>query len=34
VPVFVEYDAGGEQLSVLVDKLTGYRQLFATIGRV
>jgi hypothetical protein len=34
VPVFVEYDAGGEQLSVLVGKLTGYRELFAAIGRV
>ncbi|WP_238010389.1 replication-relaxation family protein [Dactylosporangium sp. AC04546] len=34
VPLFVEYDAGGEQLSVLVDKLAGYRELFTTIGRV
>jgi hypothetical protein len=32
--VFVEYDVGGEYLSVLVEKLTGYRELFATIGRV
>jgi hypothetical protein len=34
VPVFVEYDVGGEQLSVLVDKLAGYRKLFAALGRV
>ncbi|MFG2040785.1 replication-relaxation family protein [Dactylosporangium sp. NPDC048998] len=34
VPVFVEYDAGGEQLSVLVDKLAGYRELYATVGWV
>ncbi|MER7889418.1 replication-relaxation family protein [Micromonospora sp. NPDC094482] len=34
VPFFVEYDTGGEQLSVLVGKLDGYRELFATIGRV
>ncbi|MFG1887636.1 replication-relaxation family protein [Micromonospora sp. NPDC049051] len=33
VPFFVEYDTGGEQLSVLVGKLAGYRELFATIGR-
>jgi protein involved in plasmid replication-relaxation len=34
VPLFLEYDVGGEQLSVLVDKLAGYQDLFATIGRV
>lgn len=34
VPVFVEFDVGGEQLSVLTGKLPGYRDLFATIGRV
>jgi hypothetical protein len=34
VPVFVEYDSGGEQLSVLAGKLAGYRELFTTIGRV
>ncbi|HEY0699567.1 MAG TPA: replication-relaxation family protein, partial [Micromonospora sp.] len=34
VPVFVEYDSGGEQLSVLLGKLAGYRELFVTIGRV
>ncbi|MEV5764962.1 replication-relaxation family protein [Micromonospora sp. NPDC052213] len=34
VPFFVEYDTGGEQLSVLVGKLAGYQELFATIGRV
>lgn len=34
VPIFLEYDAGGEHLSILVDKLFGYRQLFARIGRV
>jgi hypothetical protein len=34
VPVFVEYDSGGEQLDVLVDKLPDYRHLFAAIGRV
>jgi hypothetical protein len=34
VLAFVEFDAGGEQLSVLTDKLAGYRDLFATIGRV
>lgn len=33
VPFFIEYDTGGEQLSVLVGKLAGYRELFATIGR-
>ncbi|MEU4641741.1 replication-relaxation family protein [Micromonospora sp. NPDC023814] len=33
VPFFFEYDTGGEQLSVLVGKLAGYRELFATIGR-
>ncbi|WP_275408983.1 replication-relaxation family protein [Paractinoplanes brasiliensis] len=34
VPVFLEYDTGGEQLPILVDKLYGYRDLFAKIGRV
>jgi hypothetical protein len=34
VPVFVEYDTGGEQLSVLLDKLHGYHRLFTTLGRV
>ncbi|MEV4753637.1 replication-relaxation family protein [Micromonospora sp. NPDC049559] len=34
VPVFVEYDSGGEQLSVLLGKLAGYQELFATIGRM
>ncbi|MEH0986129.1 replication-relaxation family protein [Micromonospora sp. CPCC 205556] len=34
VPFFVEYDTGGEQLAVLTSKLVGYRELFATIGRV
>jgi hypothetical protein len=34
VPAFVEYDSGGEQLDVLVDKLPDYRDLFAAIGRV
>jgi protein involved in plasmid replication-relaxation len=34
VPAFVEYDGGGEQLSVLLGKLAGYRELFATLGRV
>ncbi|WBB47313.1 replication-relaxation family protein [Verrucosispora sp. WMMA2044] len=34
VPFFVEYDTGGEQLSVLTGKLTGYRQWFAALGRV
>ncbi|MEH0934196.1 replication-relaxation family protein [Micromonospora psammae] len=34
VPFFVEYDTGGEQLAVLTAKLVGYRELFATIGRV
>ncbi|MFB6392277.1 replication-relaxation family protein [Polymorphospora lycopeni] len=34
VPFFVEYDTGGEPLSVLVDKLAGYRDLFDTIGRM
>lgn len=34
MPVFVEFDSGAEQLSVLVDKLAGYRDLFVTIGRV
>ena len=34
VPMFVEYDSGGEQLSVLLGKLTGYHELFATTGRV
>ncbi|WP_341719369.1 replication-relaxation family protein [Micromonospora sp. FIMYZ51] len=34
VPFFVEYDTGGEQLSVLTAKLTGYRQWFAALGRV
>jgi hypothetical protein len=33
VPVFVEYDSGGEQLSVLLGKLAGYLELFATIRR-
>ncbi|GAB3970893.1 replication-relaxation family protein [Plantactinospora veratri] len=33
VPVFVEYDSGGEQLSVLLGKLAGYQELFATIRR-
>ncbi|MBM0227266.1 MULTISPECIES: replication-relaxation family protein [Micromonospora] len=33
VPIFLEYDTGGEQLSVLAGKLVGYRELFATIGR-
>ena len=33
VPFFVEYDTGGEPLSVLVGKLAGYGELFATIGR-
>lgn len=34
VPVFVEFDTGGEPLSVLTDKFAGYRDLFATIARV
>jgi hypothetical protein len=34
VPMFVEFDTGGEPLSVLTDKLAGYRDLFATIERV
>jgi hypothetical protein len=34
VPFFLEYDTGGEQLSVLYAKLAGYRELFATIGRL
>ncbi|MEW2474692.1 replication-relaxation family protein [Micromonospora gifhornensis] len=34
VPFFVEYDTGGEQLSVLTGKLVGYRQWFAALGRV
>ncbi|AVT30227.1 hypothetical protein C6361_12795 [Plantactinospora sp. BC1] len=33
VPIFVEYDSGGEQLSVLLGKLIGYQKLFATIRR-
>jgi hypothetical protein len=33
VPVFVEYDSGAEQLSILIDKLVGYQQLFTTLGR-
>ena len=34
VPVFLEYDTGTEQLPILVDKLYGYRALFAKIDRV
>jgi protein involved in plasmid replication-relaxation len=34
VPFFLEYYTGGEQLAVLTDKLTGYRDLFRTLGRV
>jgi hypothetical protein len=34
VPFFLEYDTGREQLSVLYAKLAGYRELFATIGRL
>jgi len=34
VPFFLEYDTGGEQLSVLSAKLPGYRELFTTIGRL
>ncbi|WP_319462609.1 replication-relaxation family protein [Micromonospora sp. RTP1Z1] len=34
VPLFLEYDTGGEPLAVLTGKLGGYRELFATIGRV
>ncbi|RIV29784.1 replication-relaxation family protein [Micromonospora radicis] len=34
VPFFVEYDTGGEPLSVLVRKLVGYREWFAAMGRV
>ncbi|MEU7979902.1 replication-relaxation family protein [Micromonospora sp. NPDC049081] len=34
VPVFVEYDTGGEQLDVLTGKLAGYRDLFGTLGQV
>ena len=30
----MEYDTGGEPPRVLVGKLAGYRDLFATIGRV
>ncbi len=33
VPFFLEYDSGGEQLAVLTGKLTGYRDLFRTLGR-
>lgn len=33
VPFFLEYDTGGEQLSILAGKVTGYRELFGTIGR-
>ena len=33
VPFFLEYDTGGEQLSILTGKLPGYRDLFATLGR-
>ncbi|SCF17474.1 Replication-relaxation [Micromonospora matsumotoense] len=34
VPFFVEYDTGGEPLSVLTGKLVGYREWFAAMGRV
>ncbi len=34
MPFFLEYDSGGEQLAVLTGKLTGYRDLFRTLGRV
>jgi hypothetical protein len=34
LPVFVEFDTGSEQLSVVIDKLTAYRDLFTTLGRV
>ncbi|TDC80838.1 hypothetical protein E1193_16600 [Micromonospora sp. KC606] len=34
VPFFVEYDTGTEPLSVLVGKLAGYGDLFATLDRV
>ncbi|WP_431728910.1 replication-relaxation family protein [Verrucosispora sp. TAA-831] len=34
VPFFVEYDTGGEQLSVLTGKLLGYRHWFVALGRV
>ncbi|WP_194821248.1 replication-relaxation family protein [Micromonospora sp. S-DT3-3-22] len=33
VPFFVEYDTGGEPLSVLIGKLVGYREWFAAMGR-
>ncbi|WP_422738634.1 replication-relaxation family protein [Micromonospora sp. WMMD729] len=32
VPLFVEYDTGAEQLSILAGKVDGYRELFAKIG--
>jgi hypothetical protein len=31
--VFLEYDTGAEQLSILATKLTGYHDLFTTIDR-
>ncbi|MFV2022692.1 replication-relaxation family protein [Micromonospora sp. LOL_023] len=34
VPFFVEFDTGGEQLSVLTRKLAGYEELFGRLGRV
>ncbi|MFV2084388.1 replication-relaxation family protein [Micromonospora sp. LOL_021] len=34
VPFFVEFDTGGEQLSVLTRKLSGYEELFGRLGRV
>ncbi|MEW2477940.1 hypothetical protein AB0875_29650 [Micromonospora gifhornensis] len=32
MPFFVEYDTGGEPLSVLTRKLVGYREWFAALG--
>ncbi len=34
VPIFVEFDSGGEPLGDLIAKLIGYRKLFDTIGHV
>lgn len=34
VPLFLEYDTGGEPLDVLVAKLDGYHALFANLGRI
>jgi hypothetical protein len=33
VPFFLEYDTGGEQLSILAGKIAGYHQLFRTIDQ-